>query len=32
MMAALEQVRGRAYDVGALGASDDAARFYAAGG
>jgi aminoglycoside 2'-N-acetyltransferase I len=32
MMAALEQVLTRAYDVGALGASDEAADFYAARG
>ena len=32
MMAALEQVISRAYDVGALGASDEAAEFYAARG
>ena len=32
MMAALERVIRRAYDVGALGTSDEAARFYAARG
>ena len=32
MMAALEQVVRRAYDLGALGASDEAADFYAARG
>jgi aminoglycoside 2'-N-acetyltransferase I len=32
MMAALEQVLSRAYDVGALGASDEAVEFYASRG
>jgi aminoglycoside 2'-N-acetyltransferase I len=32
MMAALERVARRAYDVAALGATDEAARFYAARG
>lgn len=32
MLAALEQVLGRAYDVGALGASEETAAFYAARG